>query len=221
MTKIELKDWWFEHADRVKTLNNLNFYAIYLVIDYTFGPPIWFDGYEEMWFDSLEELKKAYNSEIWQKELLNMEKHDLFRPGNFQGVWEEGFYVKLKGYNKIPTKADCHRHFGGLKRPYNMTKKDLKDWFYAHAIRALDSEGYMRVPGIIWYTHSFSVTMSPYGPPFADAFCGNWMLDLKGLIKTFESEEMRSQNDHGAEAWDYNDRSQAQIVESVQFVIKK
>ena len=221
MNVKDLRNWWIEHAERVKIIKKLKLYAIYFRIDFTFGPDPTFDGYEEMWFDYLEDLRKAYESNIWQKELINMEENNLYRAENFQGIWQEGNIVKLKGCEKIPTSPGCHRHIGGLKRPYNWSRKEVKNWFYNHAIKALDEEGAMSVPGIVWYTHSFSIVNAPYGPPFVDAICGNWMYSLDEMKKAFNSEKMKSQNDHGSEVWDYYDSKQAQIIEAEQFIIKK
>lgn len=219
MSKENLKKWWFEHAKRVKKIPGLKLYTVVFTEEETFGPPKPFDGFEEMWFKTLEELKTAYESDIWQKELDLMESEWLYHPSYFHGIWEEGHIIKMTGLKtEVPTEKGLIRLFGALKCLPGMSKKELKDWYHLHAEMALDENGYMTIPGIIGYTHSFTVR-SPYGPSFVDAVCGNWWKNLDEIKRDFAAPKMSSQVEHGEATWDYNDLKQAQMTWGEQFVI--
>jgi len=220
MTKDDLEKWWFEHANRAKKMKGLKLYTVIFTEEETFGPPKPFDGFEEMWFKSLDDLKEAYASAIWQKELDDMEKKYLYHPSYFQGIWEEGHIVKMTGIKtEIPTKKGLIRLFGALKCLPGMTKEELKEWYHLHATMALDKEGRMTIPGIIGYSHSFSIR-SPYGPSFVDAVCGNWWNSLEEIKRDFKYSNMTSQVEHGKATWDYNDLEQSQMTWGEQHVIE-
>lgn len=220
MGKENLKKWWFEHAQRVKKLPGLKLYTVIFTEEETFGPPKPFDGFEEMWFESIGDLRNAYYSKIWQKEIAQMDKDYLYHPQYFQGIWEEGYIVKMTGLTAgIPKSKGLIRLFGGLKRKQNMSLKQIKDWYYLHATMALDKDGKMTIPGIIGYTHSFSI-ISPYGPSFVDAICGNWWLNLEEIKRDFKYSNMLSQVEHGKESWDYNDLKEAQMTWGEQYIIE-
>ena len=221
MAKEELRKWWLEeHAQRVKKLPGLKLYTVVFTEEKTFGPPKPFDGFEEMWFETLDDLKKAYESDLWQQEIEHMEDKYLYRPLYFQGGWLEGFNVKMTGQKtEVPTKKGLIRLLGSVKRLPGMTKKEIKDWYYMHAMRALDENGAMTtIPGIIGYTHSFAIR-SPYGPNFGDACCGNWWYNLEEIERDFSAPKMSSQSEHSKELWDFNDLNQTQITWGEQFVI--
>ena len=219
MNKKDLKKWWVNHAKRVKKLPGLRLYTIVFTEKETFGPPKPFDGFEEVFFDTLDDLKEAYSSSIWQKEIILMEDEYLYHPLYFKGVWLESNIVKITDLKtEVPSKSGIIRLFGALKRHKNMTKKELKDWYHLHATMALNKNGAMTIPGIIGYTHSFAIT-SPYGPAFIDAVCGNWWNSLKEIKRDFNAPKMSSQVDHGKATWDYNNLNQAQMTWGEQFVI--
>lgn len=219
MTKEDLRRWWFEHAKRCKDIKNLKLYTVVFTEEETFGPQKPFDGFEEMWFETLDDLKEAFESSIWQKELYDMALKWLYHPSYFQGIWEEGYIVKMTGFKtEIPTKKGLIRLFGALKCLPGMSRQEIKEWYHLHATMALDSEGRMTIPGIIGYSHSFCIN-SPYGPSFVDAVCGNWWETLEGIKKDFRDSDMTSQVEHGKATWDYNNLEQAQMTWGEQFVI--
>ena len=148
-----------------------------------------------------------------------MEKKHLYRPEYFQGTWLEGNVVKMKGYEKIPTHKGCYRLFGSVKRPSTMTRKDLKDWFYNLAMRVIDSNGVMQVPGIIWWTHDYNLINSPYGPSFADCVASDWYYSFDEIKKEAENELMKAQFAYGLETIDFNDPKVFQSGWAEQFVI--
>ena len=59
ITKKDLRNWWFEHSERVRKLPALKFYAIYFNVEDKPAPPPSFDSYEELRFDSLDDLKNT------------------------------------------------------------------------------------------------------------------------------------------------------------------
>ena len=64
VSKEELKTWWFGRAEKMKHLPGLKWYTVLFSLEPTpFGEPA-FDGFEELWFGSLDALKKAYNTDI-------------------------------------------------------------------------------------------------------------------------------------------------------------
>jgi hypothetical protein len=220
LKKEMLKEWWFEHADRSKKLKGLKLYTIVFTEEETFGPPKPFDGFEEMWFKSMEGLVSAYESNIWQRELASMEDNWLYHQKYFQGIWEEGYIVKMSNIkSEVPNKKGLIRLFGAVKRLPGMTKEELKEWYHLHATMALDKNGAMTIPGIIGYTHSFAIR-SPYGPSFVDAICGNWWNSLDEIKRDFKYSKMASQVDHGEATWDYNNLEQAQMTWGEQHVVE-
>ena len=199
MSKKELKDWWFKHAERVKKMKGLKWYTVCFTIDsinYSDGsegqkPP--FDGYEEMWFSSLDELKEASDSKIMKDELFNITNIMFKDPELFHGLWAEGNIIKMDGLISPPKQKGCYRIFGGCRRRQGMTKKDLKDWYYQHATRVIDGKGKMIIPEIIGYTHNFLISDSPFGPPLVDAYCNNWWSSLAEMKKSFAGDLWKSQ----------------------------
>jgi len=193
MSLDELKDWWVSHSNKMKNLPGLHWYTIsYPLEGSPFGPPV-IDGFEEFWFSSLDDLKKAYASEIMQSELEDMKDKKLRDPGVFRAVWLEENIVELKGYNSIPDNEGMVRLVGLCIQPPNMTKKDLVDWYYQHAERVIDKDGSMIIPGIKWYTHSFVLDDSPFGKPAFHGLAENWWLSLDEIKEDFESDLMKSQ----------------------------
>lgn len=214
----ELKRWWFSRAQRMKNLPNLKWYTICFSLDCSpFGTPA-FDGYEEIWFGSLEELKRAYNSDIMKKELEDISSQKLDDPILFQAGWLEENIVLIKGYNKIPDKKGMIRLTGICKRTPKMTKKDLKDWFYQHAARVISKDGYMIIPGIRWYTHCFAID-SPFGPPKIDGCAENWWESLQEIKRDFDGDVMKSQLEDREEKIDIVDPSYFQGAWAEEFII--
>jgi hypothetical protein len=219
MTKENLKKWCFNHAERVKKLPGLKLYTIFFTGEETFGYPKSFDVFEEMFFDTIDDLKESYSSIIWQNELMHMEDEYLYHPLYFQGVWLESNIVKMTNQKtEVPNRSGIIRLSSALKRHKHMTKKELKDWFHFHAKMALDQDGRITIPGIIGYTHSFAIT-SPYGPSLIDAISGNWWESLEKIKRDMSGSKMSSQLDHGKETWDYNDLNQVQMVCGEQIVV--
>jgi hypothetical protein len=96
MTKHELKDWWFnDHIKNGRKLHGLQWYNVNFTIEDTpFGPPS-FDGYAEIWFENLETLKQAYNSEIMRVQIENIAKHNLNDSEVTEVVWAESNIVTI------------------------------------------------------------------------------------------------------------------------------
>jgi len=219
MTVDELKDWWFLHSKKFKQLPGLKWYTINFPIDCSpFGSPV-IDGFEELWFESLDDLKKAYRSSIMQNELENMRKRNLCNPELFRAVWLEENIIPLKGYDKIPDKKGMIRLTGICIQPPTMTKKDLKDWFYQHAANVIDKNGYVIIPGIKWYTHCFALDDSPFGSPKFNGVAENWWLSLEEIKKDFKSDVMKSQLKDREENIDIVDKSFFEGFWSEEFVI--
>jgi hypothetical protein len=192
-SKEDFRAWWFEHADSMKKLPGLKWYTILFSLDESpFGPPA-FEGFEELWFGSLEDLKAAFITDIMKGELANIRKNGFDDASLFQAAWLEENIIPLKGYENIPDKRNMVRLTGICKHPPSMTKKDLKDWFYQHAARVIDEKGYMIIPGIRWYTHSFAMDESPFGPPPFYGCAENWWENLEAMKRDFEGEVMKSQ----------------------------
>lgn len=194
-TREELKDWWLNtHAEYIKNLSDLRWYTVCFAfepIGYSNsspGNPLQFDGYEELYFDSLDDLKKAYQSDIMKSSFGDMSNIGLDNPKLFSGLWAEANIIKMEGLSSPPKQKGCYRIFGGCNRTPGMTKKDLKDWYYEHAAYQINEEGKMINAGIIGYIHNFSLDDSPFGLPFVDAYCNNWWGSLEDMRKTFESD---------------------------------
>lgn len=193
MAKIDLKEWWFSYTEKMKKLPGLKWYTILFSLETSpFGSPA-FDGYEELWFSSLEDLKKAYDTDIMQRGLEDIKKKKLDDPLRFQGAWLQENIIPMKGYDMVPSRKNMVRLTGICKIPPTMTKKDLKDWFYQHAARVIDAEGYMIIPGIRWYTHCFALDQSPFRKPHFYGCAENWWDSLEEMKRDFEGEVMKSQ----------------------------
>lgn len=200
MTKGKLKDWWLnKHAKRVRNLQGLRWYTVCFTfesVDYGDGSPVQpspFDGYEELYFDSLDNLKKAYQSDIMKSSFDNMAERGLYNPKLLNGLWAEANVIMMKDLSSPPKQKGCYRIFGGCKLGPKMTKKDLKDFFYDHADRIIDKQGIIIIPEIIGYIHNFSLDDSPFGKPFVDAYCNNWWNSLAEMKKTFKGDVWKSQ----------------------------
>ena len=95
MTKQELRDWWFEHARRFKHLERMKWYTVLFTLeDNPFGPPP-FDGYAEIWFESLDDLKIAFESGTEQAALDHVKEYGLWDPRYIQEVWAEEHVIHL------------------------------------------------------------------------------------------------------------------------------
>jgi len=218
MSQDELKKWWFARAERVKKLSGLKWYTLCFPLDCSpFGEPA-FDGYEEMWFGSFDDLNNAYESRLMKTEMKDISDRGLDAPELFQAGWLEENIVTLKGYDSIPKNQNMIRLTGICKLPPSMTKKDLKDWFYQHAARVIDKDGFMLVPGIRWYTHCFAID-SPFGTPKIDGCAENWWETLAEIKRDFDSEIMQSQLDDREENIDIADPSYFQGIWAEEFII--
>ena len=219
VTREELKDWWFGHAEKMKSLPGLKRYNVLFSLEPTpFGAPA-FDGFEELWFGSLDDLKEAYRTDIMKNGLEDIKKHGFDDPALFQAAWLEEYIVSLKGYDSIPHKKNMVRLTGICKRPPDMSKKELKDWFYQHAARVIDEEGRMIIPGIRWYTHCFSVDETPFGPSSFGGCAENWWDNLDEMKKDFEGDVMKSQLDDREENIDVVDPSYFQGIWADEYII--
>jgi len=218
MAQDEFKKWWFARTERVKKLSGLKWYTLCFPLDCSpFGEPA-FDGYEEMWFGSLDDLNNAYESMLMKTEMKDISDRGLDAPELFQAGWLEENIVTLKGYDSIPTRQNMIRLTGICKLPPSMTKKDLKDWFYQHAARVIDKDGFMLIPGIRWYTHCFAID-SPFETPKIDGCAENWWETLSEIKEDFEGEIMQSQLDDREENIDIVDSSYFQGVWAEEFII--
>ena len=213
MNKEKLKDGILEHSGRAKYLPGLRWYTVcftFDTIDYsdgTAGRSLKFDFYEEMYFESLEDLKAAYESDLMQQELKRMADNGLSGPEYLQAVWAEANIIKMKGLTSPPKLKNCTRIFGGCRCTSGMTKKNLKDWYYAHADRVIDDEGRMTIPEIIGYIHNFTIGDSPFGKPFVDAYCNNWWATKEDMFKTFGGDIWNGQLVHREDHIDIQDKS--------------
>jgi len=219
MSKKELMNWWFDRAEKIKHIPKINWYTVNFTLDCSpFGPPA-FDGYEELWFSTLEDLNSAYNNIIMQNGFEEMKEEGLYDKKLMQAAWMRENIVELKGYDKIPDREGMVRLTGICKQPPDMTKKDLMDWFYQHAARVIDEKGRMIIPGIRWYTHCFSIK-SPFGESNIDGCAENWWDSLEEIKKDFDGEVMKSQLDDREGAIDAVDPSYFQGIWSDENVIK-
>jgi hypothetical protein len=213
MGRDELNEWFMKHAEKMKYISGLTWYTLcftFNTIDYADGSPgqpLAFDAYEELYFKSLDDLKNAYSSDVMQTELGEMSGRGLTDPELFHGVWAEANIITMKGLVSPPKQRGCARIFGGCKRAGDMSKKDLKDWYYAHAERVLDEEGRMIIPEIIGYIHNFSLEDSPFGEPFVDAYCNNWWETREDMFKTFDGDLWKGQLVHREDHIDAFDKS--------------
>ncbi|MCL5073731.1 MAG: hypothetical protein M1308_22990 [Actinobacteria bacterium] len=213
------KEWWFERADKIKNIPGIKWYTINFTLDCSpFGKPS-FDGFEEIWFGSVNELIMAYEHEIMRNSFKDIKQNGFDRPELMQAAWLEENIVTLKGYSKIPDRKDMVRLTGICSQPPNMSRKDLIDWFYQHAARVIDSNGRMIIPGIRWYTHSFSI-YSPFGKSRIDGCAENWWETLAEIKEDFNGEIMQSQLEDREKAIDVIDPSYFQGVWAEEFVIK-
>jgi hypothetical protein len=219
VSKKDFREWWWEHAEKMRGLPGLKWYTLLFSLDSSpFGPPS-FDGYEELWFSSLDDLKRAYETDIMRGELERMKKHGFDDPSRFQAVWLEENIIPMKGYVRIPREKNMVRLTGICKLPPTMTKRDLKDWFYQHAARVINEEGYMIIPGIRWYTHCFALDESPFGTPIFYGCAENWWDSLGEMKRDFEGEIMKSQLEDREENIDIVDPSFFQGIWAQEYVI--
>ena len=118
----KLQEWSKAHASRVRFLPQLRWYTICYTFDKidnsdgSPGEPLRFDVFEEMYFNSIEDLKYAYDSDIMQQELSAMHVENLDDPALFNGVWAEANIIKMKGLRSPSRQDGCARLFGGCKR---------------------------------------------------------------------------------------------------------
>ncbi len=218
-SKNGLREWWFEHAENMKRLPGLKWYTILFSFeDSPFGPPA-FDGFEELWFGSLDDLKYAFKTPIMKKELEKMARYRLNDPSRFQAAWLEENIITMKGYESIPKGKNMVRLTGICKLPLTMTKEELKNWFYQHAARVIDRDGSMIIPGIRWYTHCFAFDESPFGPAPFYGCAENWWDSLQEMRRDFEGDVMKSQLEDREQNIDIVDPSYFQGVWAEEHII--
>jgi hypothetical protein len=218
-SRESLKKWWFDRAENIKNLPFLKWYTVNFTLDCSpFGEPA-FDGFEELWFSRVNELIMAYEHEIMKSGFEDIKKKGFDNPDLMQAAWLEENKVELKGYNRIPDRENMVRLTGICTQPPKMNRKGLIDWFYQHAARVIDDEGRMIIPGIRWYTHSFSID-SPFGKSKIDGCAENWWDSLEEIKRDFDGEVMKSQLEDREEAIDAIDPSYFQGAWSDEYVIK-
>lgn len=219
LDKESFKQWWFERTDKIKNAPGIKWYTLNFTLDCSpFGKPA-FDGFEEIWFDSVNDLIMAYEHEIMKEGFKDIKKQGLGSPETMQAAWLEENIVTLKGYSEIPSKNKMVRLTGICTQPPNMSRKDLIDWFYQHAARVIDKDGRMIIPGIKWYTHCFAI-YSPFEKSNIDGCAENWWYSLEEIKKDFEGDVMQSQLEDREQNIDVIDPAYFQGVWSDEFVIK-
>lgn len=213
MTKDDLRGWWFKRSEKVKKLLNLKWYTLCFTFDtvnYSDGSPgcdLKFDGYEEIYFNSYDDLVCAYDSKIMQDgfdEIKNFESNNQII---CNAVWAEAFAVKMKGITSPPKQKGCYRIFGGCIKKDDMSYEDLKKWYHGHAAKVIDKNGKMIIPEIIGYIHNFTLNNSPLGKPFVNAYCNNWWASFEDMKKTFSGNIWQGQLIHREEHIDDEDKS--------------
>ena len=148
MQRKELEKWWFKRAEKMKELPFLKWYTVNFTLDCSpFGKPK-FDGFEELWFGSVNELIMAHEHSIMKEAFADIKNNSLDKPGFIQISWLEENIVTLKGYDKIPERKGMVRLTGICTQPPDMSRKGLTDWFYQHAARVINKNGEMIIPGI-------------------------------------------------------------------------
>jgi hypothetical protein len=218
LSMADLKKWWFERAEKMKKLPFLKWYTVNFTLGCSpFGEPS-FDGFEELWFSKVNELKMAFETDIMQKGFDNIKNMGFDRDKYMQAAWLEENIVRLKGYESIPDREGMVRLTGICTQPPTMTRKGLTDWFYQHAARVIDENGKMIIPGIRWYTHCFAID-SPLGKSKIEGCAENWWDSLKEIQDDFNGEVMQSQLKDREEAIDVVDPSFFQGVWSDEYVI--
>lgn len=225
MSKEELQNWWFRRAEIVKKTPNLKWYTVCFTLDtinYSDGSPgysLKFDGYEELYFNTFEELKNSYDSTEMQKSFADLKNNEKLNKSTINIVWAEANVIKMKGLISPPKQKGCYRVFGGCCCTTDMNREDLKKWYHSHAEKVIDSEGRMIIPEIIGYIHNFALDDSPFGKPFIDAYCNNWWASLEDMMKTFEGEIWKGQLVHREEHIDIVDKSLFSGAVAKEFII--
>ena len=111
MGKDSFKEWWFDHAMKLKTLPGLKWYTILFSLETSpFGPPA-FDGFEELWFGSMKELEDAYNTDIMQNELENIRKHGVHRIQHSRFNFFMFIFLDLSFNLIVVITGNCHGIF--------------------------------------------------------------------------------------------------------------
>ena len=75
----EFRHWWLEHVEMSRQIPGLRGYRINFVnglggVGFN-ESEMQFDGTAELWFDSLEDMKKGFNSPIGQRAGEDAERH--------------------------------------------------------------------------------------------------------------------------------------------------
>jgi hypothetical protein len=219
MTDENFRQWWLDRAENIRKLPWIKWYTVNFTLDCSpFGEPA-FDGFEELWFESVNELKMAYEHKIMADGFRDIKKNGLDSPELMQAAWLEENIVELKGYGRIPDREGMVRLTGICTQPPAMGRLDLINWFYQHAARVIDNQGKMIIPGIKWYTHCFSIN-SPFINSRIDGCAENWWDSLVEIKRDFDGEAMKSQLEDRESVIDVVDPSYFQGVWSDEYVIK-
>lgn len=217
ISRNKFKEWFFRRAEGIKNLDKLKWYTLNFTLDNSpFGPPK-FDVIEEMWFSALDDLKAAYESKIMQEGIKEIKNKGFYKSELFQAAWLEEYIVKMKGYNSIPKKKGMVKLTGICKQP--STRQALVDWFYQHALRGIDKDGYLILPRERWYTHCFSIN-SPFGLNKINGCAENWWDSLEEMEKDFKSDFMKMQLKDREDNIDIINPSYFQGFWSNEFIIK-
>jgi uncharacterized protein (TIGR02118 family) len=80
MTVEELREWWLgPHAEIAKGLPGLKKYVISLAVDppetAKEGPQ--YDGIAEMWFDNMDDIRKAQTSSVFSELGKDVQEHNV------------------------------------------------------------------------------------------------------------------------------------------------
>lgn len=192
MGKKEFKNWLLNiHAEKGKYLPNLKRYAFYIALESIpeLNPPA-HDAYAEAWFESLDDLNKAYKSDIMKGQIedVNM-KYKGEENRLVQVVWSEEFNIVIPGgLESIPQKKNMFCQMGHIKCPSHMSKQELKDWWLnVHA----ETGKYLE--GLKWYTVCFTIDDSPLGTPPFDGYGEIWFENYEALKASFQSNIMKDQ----------------------------
>lgn len=124
MSPDDLRDWWLGGHARLtrEGFPGLKKYVICLAV----GPEgRQADGMAEMWFDSLDTLKKGLQSEVMAQLVKDCQSHKISLAAE---MWNEEFEQKPLPGAKDPT-PDMVKFISILKRPAGMTVEELKDWW--------------------------------------------------------------------------------------------
>lgn len=218
MTRKDFEDWLLNiHAEKGKFLPNLKRYSYCLTLDSipSLNPP-YYDAFAEAWFDSLDSLKEANDSDVMKGQIEDVEKHYKGEESKLvKVIWAKEYIIDLPGDGKeAPNNKEMYCQMGHLKCPSHMTQEDLKDWWLnTHA------ETGKFLEDLRWYTVLFTLKDSPFGTPSFDGYAEVWFDNFEALKDSFKSDIMKTQFEdvkkHGLD-----DPALHKIVIAKQFLIE-